>query len=49
MQASNPTGAQMLATASRLLNANADVLRACTDAARKTGRDQKYTVEVPTP
>jgi len=49
MQASNPTGAQMLATASQLVNANADVLRTCTDAARKAGRDQKCTVEVPVP
>lgn len=49
MQASNPSGARMLATTSRLLNANADVLRACVDAVRKTARGQKCTIEVYAP
>ncbi len=49
MQAANPAGAQALATASRLVNANAEALQACAEAARKVGREQKCLVAVAPP
>jgi hypothetical protein len=49
LQVSNPSGAQMFATASRLFNANSEVLRACFEAARKADREQKCAITVPAP
>jgi hypothetical protein len=49
MQAANPAGAQALAAASRLVNANAEALQACAEAARKAGREQKCAVVVAPP
>lgn len=49
MQAENPAAAQALSQALRLVNANAEALQACSDAARKAGREQKCAVVVVTP
>ncbi|MGO8740636.1 DUF6118 family protein [Rhodoblastus sp.] len=46
MQAANPAGAQALAAASRLVNANAEALQTCSEAARKAGKEQKCVVVV---
>ncbi len=46
MQAANPAGAQALSNASRLVNANAEALQACAEAAKKAGRDQKCAINV---
>ena len=46
MQAGNPAGSAALATASRLVNANAEALQACSDAAKKAGREQRCTINV---
>jgi hypothetical protein len=47
MQAANPAGAQALSQASRLVNANAEALQACAEAAQKAGKEQKCAVVVP--
>jgi Family of unknown function (DUF6118) len=49
LQVSNPSGAQMFATASRLFNANSEVLRACFEAARKADREQRCSITVSAP
>lgn len=49
LQVSNPSGAQIFATASRLFNANSEVLRACFEAARKTDREQRCAITVSAP
>jgi hypothetical protein len=49
LQVSNPSGAQMFATASRLFNGNSEVLRACSEAARKTDREQSCAIIVSAP
>jgi hypothetical protein len=49
MQAANPAGAQALANASRLVNANAEALQVCAEAARKAGKEQKCAVTVASP
>ena len=49
LQVSNPSGAQMFATALRLFNANSEVLRACSEAARKTDREQRCAITVSAP
>ncbi len=46
MLAANPPGAQALANASRLVNANVKALQACAEAAKKAGRAQKCVVVV---
>ena len=40
MRAENPAGSAALATASRLMNANAEALQACSEAAKKAGKEQ---------
>ena len=49
MQAANPAGSAALATASRLVSANAEALQSCAEAARKAGQAQKCTVTVGVP
>ena len=49
MQRGDPAGAATLATASRLMNANAEALQACSEAAKKAGKEQKCTISVPAP
>ncbi|MGD0187900.1 MAG: DUF6118 family protein [Roseiarcus sp.] len=49
MQRGDPAGAATLATASRLMNANADALQACSEAAKKAGKEQKCTINVAAP
>ena len=46
MQVADPEGARSIARATRIVNANAEALRACAEAARKAGREQKCTVIV---
>jgi len=48
MQVADPEGARSIARATRIVNANADALRGCAEAARKAGRDQKCAVVVGT-
>jgi len=49
LQSSDPGGAWMLATASRLLGPNAEMLQTCSDGARKAGKEQKCTIFVTAP
>ena len=49
IQAANPAGSAALATASRLVNANTEVLQGCAEAARKAGREQRCTITVAAP
>ena len=46
MQIADPEGARSIARATRIVNANADALRGCAEAARKAGREQKCTIVV---
>ncbi|MCZ8164036.1 MAG: DUF6118 family protein [Microcystis sp. LE19-98.1E] len=48
MQVADPEGARSIARATRIVNANAEVLRACAEASRKAGREQKCAVVVGT-
>ena len=47
IQEGSPERAAALSTASRLVNANAEALQACADAAKKAGKEQKCSVVVP--
>lgn len=49
MRAANPVDSAALATASRLVNANTETLQACSEAARKTGKEQRCTITVAMP
>ena len=49
IQAGSPERAAALAAASRLVNANAEALQACADAAKKVGKEQKCSVIVQAP
>lgn len=46
MQVADPEGARSIARATRIVNANAEALRGCAEAARKAGRDQKCAIVV---
>lgn len=46
MHVADPEGARSIARATRIVSANADALRGCAEAARKTGREQKCAVLV---
>lgn len=46
MQVADPEGARSIARATRIVNANADALRGCAEAARKAGREQKCALLV---
>jgi hypothetical protein len=46
MQIANPEGARSIARATRIVSANAEALRGCAEAAKKTGREQKCVVVV---
>jgi hypothetical protein len=46
MQVADPEGAHSIAKATRIVNANADALRGCAEAARKAGREQKCAISV---
>lgn len=46
IQVADPEGARSIARATRIVNANADTLRGCAEAARKAGREQKCVVVV---
>lgn len=46
MQFADPEGARSIARATRIVNANADALRGCAEAARKAGREQRCTIVV---
>lgn len=48
MQVADPEGARSIARATRIVNANAEALRGCAEAARKAGREQKCAVVVGT-
>jgi hypothetical protein len=45
----DPAGSSALASASKLVNANTEALRACSEAAAKAGKEQKCTVNVSVP
>lgn len=47
MHAESPEGWQELVSAATLARANADVIRACREAAKKTGKEQKCVIAVP--
>ena len=49
MAAADPAGSRGLAIASRLMNANSEALQACSDAAKKAGKEQKCTITVSVP
>lgn len=44
MQVADPEGARSIARATRIVNANAEALKGCAEAARKAGREQKCVV-----
>ena len=46
MQIANPEGARSIARATRIISANAEVLRGCAEAARKAAREQKCVLTV---
>lgn len=46
IQVADPEGARSIARATRIVSANAEALRACADAARKAGREQKCVITV---
>lgn len=46
MQVADPEGVRSIARATRIVNANADALKGCVEAARKAGREQKCVVVV---
>jgi len=46
MHVADPEGARSIARATRIVNANAEALRGCAEAAKKAGREQKCTVVV---
>lgn len=48
MHIGDPEGARSIARATRIVNANADALRGCAEAAKKVGREQKCAVVVGT-
>ena len=49
MQWGDSVSSQALAAASRLVNANAEALKACEEAAKKAGAAQKCTIMAPVP
>ena len=49
MQLGDPEGSRSIANTTRLMNANIDALRACSDAAKKTGKEQKCIIAVAAP
>ena len=49
MAAADPAGSRRLAIASRLMNANADALKTCTEAAKKSSKDQSCVILVSAP
>ena len=49
LQAGNPAGSRALAAASKLMNANAEAIQVCTEAAKKTGKEQKCSITVQVP
>ena len=46
IQAGDPAASRSLAVASRIMNANSEALKACSDAAQKVGKEQKCTITV---
>lgn len=46
MQVADPEGARSIARATRIVNANAEALKGCAEAARKAGREQKCAIVV---
>jgi hypothetical protein len=46
MQTADPEGARSIARATRIVNANADALKGCAEAASKAGREQKCAIVV---
>jgi hypothetical protein len=46
IQAGSPERAAALSAASRLVNGNSEALQACSDAAKKAGKEQKCTISV---
>lgn len=46
MQAANPDGARSIFRATRIMNANIDVLKACADTAKKTAKEVKCSITV---
>lgn len=46
MHVADPEGARSIARATRIVSANAEALKGCAEAARKTGREQKCTLVV---
>lgn len=46
MQIADPEGARSISRATRIVSANAEALRACAEAARKAGREQKCAVSI---
>ena len=49
MQAGDPDGSRVVANATKLMNANIEALRACSEAAKKAGKEQKCTINVEAP
>lgn len=49
LRVANPASAAALIAASRLSTANAEALRVCTEAARRTGAEQRCIISVPAP
>ena len=49
MQLGDPAGWRSLPDTTRLMNANIEALRACSDAAKKAGKEQKCTISVAAP
>ena len=49
MQTGDPVASRSLAAASRIMNANSDALKACSDAAQKASKEQKCTISVAAP
>jgi Pyruvate/2-oxoacid:ferredoxin oxidoreductase gamma subunit len=49
IRAGSPERAAALSAASRLVNANAEALQACAEAAKKAGKEQKCSVVVQAP
>ena len=46
MQAANPDGARSIFRATRIMNANIEVLKACADTAKKTAKEVKCLISV---
>ncbi len=49
MQLGDPEGSRSLANTTRLMNANIEALRTCSEAAKKAGKEQKCTINVAAP